>query len=120
MTLLSAMAAAAARPQMTTGRFGRLSIRLRRFCGGGSRVRIVEEHAAAVFAGHDGVAGFGVGAVVAEVVPALRAHHHLAGGALLVQGFGDGGAFGVGDAVVVGEEIRRCSSGRYRRGGRGA
>ena len=64
---------------------------------------VVVEHAAAVFAAEDGVGGFGVGAVVAEVVPALRADHHLAGGALLVEGFGDGGSLGAGDAVVVGE-----------------
>jgi len=33
----------------------------------------------------DGVGGFRVGAVVAEVVPALRAQHHPAGGALLLS-----------------------------------
>src|ERR1700722_12143539 len=73
------------------------------FAAGGVAGGVVVKHASAVFAAEDGVGGFGVGAVVAEVVPALRADHHLAGGALLVEGFGDGGAFGAGDAIVVGE-----------------
>jgi DNA-binding response OmpR family regulator len=64
---------------------------------------VVEEHAAAVLAVHDDAGGFGFGAVVAEVVPALRTDHHPAGGALLVQGFGDGCAFSAGNTVVVGE-----------------
>src|ERR1035441_5539280 len=73
------------------------------FAAGGVAGGVVEEHAAAVFAGEDGAGGFGVGAVVAEVVPALRADHHLAGGALLIEGLGDGGPLAAGDAVVVRE-----------------
>ena len=38
-----------------------------------------------------------------QVVPTLRAHHHLAGGALVVQGLRDARSLGLGDAVVVGE-----------------
>lgn len=40
---------------------------------------------------------------VAEVLPDLGADHHLAGGALAVDAFGEGGAAGAGDAVVLGE-----------------
>ena len=71
---------------------------------GGVAAGVVEEHAAAGFAAEDGVGELGVGVAVGEVVPALGADHHLAGGALVVEGFGEGGALGLGDAVVGGEE----------------
>lgn len=82
---------------------------LRSFSGGqpitggegarGVAAGVVEEHAAAGFTGKDGVVVLAAG----EVVPALRADEHLAGGALVVEGFGNACAFGLGDAVVVGE-----------------
>src|SRR6185312_4557169 len=78
-------------------------------CGGEAlaclpRLRVVaagipEEDAAAGFAGEDLVLVIAAG----EVVPALRADHHLAGGALVVDGFGEAAALGFCDAVVVGE-----------------
>ena len=40
---------------------------------------------------------------VAEVLPDLRANHHLAGGAFAVDAFGEGGAAGPRDAVEGGE-----------------
>ena len=70
---------------------------------GGVAAGVVEEHAAAGFAGEDGVGVLAVGVAVGEVVPALGTDHHLAGGALVVDGFGEAGAFGFGDAVVNGE-----------------
>ncbi len=40
---------------------------------------------------------------VAELIPLLRAHEHLAGRALLVDALGEGSALGLCDAVIVGE-----------------
>ena len=70
---------------------------------GSVAARVVEEHAAAGFAGEDSVGVVAVGVAIDEVVPALRADHHLAGGAFMIDGFGDAGPLGFGDAVVDGE-----------------
>jgi len=61
---------------------------------------VVEEDATAGFAGEE------VGVVLAagEVVPALVANLHLAGRALMVQGFGEAGAFALREAVIGGEQ----------------
>ncbi len=71
---------------------------------GGVAAGIVEKHAAAGFAAKDGVGELGVGVAVGEVVPALGADEHLAGRAFVVEGFGERGALGLGDAVVAGEQ----------------
>jgi len=67
---------------------------------GGVVAGVVEEDAAAGFAGEE------VGVVFAarEVVPALVANLHLAGRALVVQGFGEAGAFALREAVIGGEQ----------------
>src|ERR1700723_3136276 len=72
---------------------------LPRYCpalGSVSRGIVIEQPSAAL-AGHHGF----IVAAVAEVVPALRPNHHLAGHALLIERLGHCRSLRLRDAVVV-------------------